>query len=266
MASTKRAVLHPVLKTALASVAEGLRPQVQAGGPAVRVTKFEGPACLSLAVWQTGLLASTLENSERKQFDTLMAMAADAPQATYRQMERAPLTTGSPALRSASNCVAARRAAAGGYDSHAASNALEVTNHVLTLLGNDSAKVTRFLVELDDRLMAYELAAAARLKGGAEFAKFERVLWRGADAKGDCTVWVARVSTDVYAILSKVGARWRWVEGSFDDTLAAVPDAHFAAATKTALARDLPLKVSVRLPVRGKDTDNFWTVDFVDRT
>lgn len=264
MCAAKRASLHPVLKAALKFAKVTDFTSFQAGGPAVRVVKFEGPACLSLAVWQAGLLESTLAANERAEYERLMKLAAEAPQLRYRELGVAPLT-GSPALISAGECVNARQAAAGGYDSRAAGYAAAISERVLAQLGGKQAAVEQFLIELDDRLMGYEFAAAARVKGGAEFAQFERVLWRGADAKGDCVAWVARISHERYAILSKVGARWKWVEGSRDDTLAAVPDASFAAATKVAIARDTPVKVTVRLPVRGKDADNFWTVDFVDR-
>lgn len=264
MSAAKRATLHPVLKAALKFAKVTDFTEFQAGGPAVRVVKFEGPACLSLAVWQTGLLEGTLAASERAEYSRLMKLAADSPQLKYRELGVAPVS-GSPALTSAGDCVHARQAAAGGYDSRAAGYAADITERVLAQLFGKQAAVDQFLTELDDRLMAYELAAAARMKGGAEFAQFERVLWRGTDAKGDCVLWVARVSRERYAILSKVGARWKWVEGSRDDTLAAVPDASFAAATKVAIARDQQVSVKVRLPVRGKDADNFWTVDFVDR-
>jgi hypothetical protein len=263
MAAAKRAVFHPSMKKALALAPAGAHPKsIHAGGPAVRVVKFEGPACLSIAAWQTGLLASTLADGERARFDKWMKMACDSPQPSYNALGVAT-PKGSPALIAASHCVSARGAMAGGYDSRA--DAADITELVIRHLGTDAKAIERFISELDDRLMAYELGAAARVKGGRDFAVFERVLWRGGDAKGDCVTWVARVRTGVYSILSKVGARWRWAEGTRDDTLASVPDGLFAAATREAFARDTPLKVTVRLPKRGKDKENFWTVDVVDR-
>jgi len=266
MAAAKRAVVHPVMKRALALTPAAAHPKsIHAGGPAVRAVKFEGPACLSIAAWQTGLLADTLTQDERPRFDKWMKMACESPQPKYEALGVAKRPTGSPAFVAASLCLSARGAMAGDYTSRAQADAAVITTFVIRHLGADAKALTRFITELDDRLMGYELAAAARVKGGQEFATFERVLWRGGDGEGDCVMWVARVREGVYVLLSKVGARWRWAEGKRDDTLAAVPDSMFAAATREALARDTPFSVKLRLPKRGKDKDNFWTVDVVDR-
>lgn len=67
---------------------------------------------------------------------------------------------------------------------------------------------------------------------------FERVLWRGADAKGYPAWWLVRLEAGRYAVLGKFGRRWALQEADWDSALALVPDDQFEAAVTVACARD----------------------------
>lgn len=254
-------VLHPIMKKVFGVIAAPDRPALHhAGGPAVKIVRYEGPACHAIAVWHAELLADTIRPEERDACAELMRRATVRPQPPYNELGDPNTETrdhGSPGRIAASCAARARAAMAGGYDARAATYAADSALLVLARL--EGAKVKAYVTELDDRLLAYEYLAAARDKGGREVSA-SRVLWRGSDAKGDCGHWLVRASAGQYAYLSKEGARWKLTEGPRDDILACVPDALFEHATATAIARDVALSVAVVLPVKGKDDGNFWTV------
>ena len=84
------------------------------------------------------------------------------------------------------------------------------------------------------------MAAAMAAKGTvATPPSIERVLWRGADAKGFPAFWLARLAPNHYGLFWKLGSRWTLSTGTRDEILATVPDAQFAAAVDIAGRRDL---------------------------
>lgn len=95
-----------------------------------------------------------------------------------------------------------------------------------------------FAVELDELILREEFAAAVTAKTKAPAPAFERVLWRGADAKGYPAWWLVRLEAGRYAMLGKFGRRWALQAADWDSALALVPDEHFEAAVTVACARD----------------------------
>jgi hypothetical protein len=73
----------------------------------------------------------------------------------------------------------------------------------------------------------------------------DRVLWRGSDAKCNASKWIVRLAPGAYVLLSKVGSRWQWFEGTRDDVLASLGDDDLVAATDVVMARDVPGKFAV---------------------
>ncbi|NVJ23021.1 MULTISPECIES: hypothetical protein [Myxococcus] len=96
-----------------------------------------------------------------------------------------------------------------------------------------------FLVELDARILRLECQAAIAplLTAGAPMPELDEVLWRVDGGKGQARHFIARLRGGTLGLVTKLGARWAWVEGGRDEVLASVPDALFADATRTVLAQ-----------------------------
>lgn len=103
----------------------------------------------------------------------------------------------------------------------------------------DPMQASAFATEIDDLILGHELAAAYTKFAKGDPPAFERVLWRGADAKGFPAFWFVRLGRDEYGLLAKLGGRWGWHVGDRANTFATVPDALLDAATAMALARDV---------------------------
>lgn len=96
---------------------------------------------------------------------------------------------------------------------------------------------TAFLVEIDELIMRHELTAALE-KYTKQAHAFERVLWRGADAKNFPAWWLARIDAQTYGLLGKLGKRWTWFVDARDAVFATIPDEHFESAVEVAIERD----------------------------
>ncbi len=235
---------------ALRKPLEAARPELRpgpvhhAGGPAAKILRNEAPTSAALALWCATLLADLepAPATESTEVRRLFAQVAN-PKTTYEELWSAAYDEGgSRALQAARHAVLARGCVEGGYDtrasSYAAASAVLVVN-ALTARG-ETTKVTEFIAEIDDRVLAAEFAAVARERLGRELQHCERVLWRGTDPKGNANQWLVRLRPELYALLHKLGARWAWAEGSRDDMLATIRAVDFAAATAVAFARDVP--------------------------
>ena len=75
---------------------------------------------------------------------------------------------------------------------------------------------------------------AALAKHAKQTSPCERVLWRGADAKGFPAWWLVRVRAGVYGLLGKLGKCWTWFVDARDAVFATIPDEHFEAAIEIA--------------------------------
>jgi len=101
-----------------------------------------------------------------------------------------------------------------------------------------AAAAAALVVELDELIMNEELVAALAARAKQEAPAFERVLWRGADAKGYPAWWLVRIDGERYGLLGKLGRRWQWSVADWDSVVAMIPDEHFEEAVEAACARD----------------------------
>jgi hypothetical protein len=94
-----------------------------------------------------------------------------------------------------------------------------------------------FLVEVDELVMRSEFAAALA-KYAKQAVPIDRVLWRGADAKGFPAWWLVRIGPATYGLLGKLGTRWTWIVDARDAVFATIPDEHFESGIEIAIERD----------------------------
>ena len=243
---SKRDLYRPLLK-ALAAAPDTLHPTVavHANGPAAKVLGQEGPCAYALTCWAAELIGHLVPPEQQEERDRLFDMATRAKAPEYSRMWNAAVypkieNGESPAVRAARMAVGTRGCVAGGYDQRAVSFATTAAEAVVEALlaAGEEETLRAYLVELDERVMKWELVAVASKKGKREREPaVDRVLWRGADDKGYPALWIARLAGGQHALLAKLGRRWSWLEGSLDDVLASVPDQQFEAAAATCAAR-----------------------------
>jgi hypothetical protein len=103
--------------------------------------------------------------------------------------------------------------------------------------------VRAFLLELDQTMMRIELAArAARAQpapaAGELVKRLEaitpRILYRGVDERGRVQAWLLGVGQG-YGLFCQIKGAWIWVEGTFDEVVASMPD-HWFEGAATAMA------------------------------
>jgi hypothetical protein len=147
-----------------------------------------------------------------------------------------------PAPAVAKRCAALAKQARNAGAMSCKSFATEALVLALTELeATDPVQASAFARAIDERILGHEFSAAF-----AKFAKgdpptVERVLWRGADAKGFPGFWFVRLGRGEYGLLAKLGGRWGWHVADRDSTFATVPDALLDAATEMVIARDVPV-------------------------
>lgn len=229
-----------IVRKALVETPAELRPKGphHAGGPAAKIVGHEGPFAAALARWVVDQFEPVVSAAARPVFDAYRQALRDPAQ---RERLR-PILDATPATVRAERALVAAHFSLGAYDPISgpglASRAFMQWH--AQLLERSAAQLTALLTALDDTVLNAEFRALAHLRAKRQLPGVERVLWRGADAKGNAGHWVARLAKGQYASLQKLGTRWAWLEGSRDDVLACVPDVAFAAASTIALARDLP--------------------------
>lgn len=105
------------------------------------------------------------------------------------------------------------------------------------------AAVRAFLLELDQTMMRIELAARAARAQPAPAAEelvkrleavTPRILYRGVDERGRVQAWLLGVGQG-YGLFCQFKGAWIWVEGTFDEVVASMPDQWFEGAA-TAMA------------------------------
>jgi len=256
--------LYEPLRRGVAAAGPDHAPSdLHAAGPAAKITGQEGPSSFRLALWSTEAIQHLAPAAEKKAlargleqlhqaqqvFDRVRAEYLPHQVRMGRGYEILSKTAeslknpagDSPPLVAASAATGAFRCIPGGYAQRAvifAAEAVEVT--VRALVAADADGIRRYLVELDDRILAEELVAVVAAKGKLDKAPaIVRVLWRGADEKGFPALWLVRLEGEqLYGLFWKLGRRWSWAEGRRDDVLASVPNEHFESAALTVAARD----------------------------
>lgn len=249
-----RELYEPLRRAVAAAGAAGDGLELHAGGPAAKIVGQEGPSSFRLALWSTEQVKHLVPANEKKALAAgLEALRGalrlyDDVVARYepRQVRMGPgyetLSKAADRLKDpvgdSPPLVVARAAAGafhcipGGYSQRAvayAAEAAEAASKALVEAGDRDA-VRRYLVELDGRILAEELAAVAASRK-LEVPAGARVLWRGADEKGFPALWLVRLDGEAgHGLLGKLGRRWSFTAGRRDDVLASVPDALFEAA------------------------------------
>ena len=199
-------------------------PPYHAGGPAAKILGNEGWCAGLLAVWAAGQFRARGANRRTRKTN------ADCSRLRVLEIQNRSGRDGRRTNRI--NMRSQRRvsqcARVNTYGTRASGYAAEAIVHVIWQLQKDheDEKTRAFIAEVDDRIIAAELAATAHDRGGRALA-VERVLWRGADHTGNCGSWIARLAPERYVLFQKLANRWTFTEGSRDDVLATVPNEHF---------------------------------------
>ena len=258
------ATLYKPLARALAAADPACWPEeLHAGGPRAKMVAQEGPASVRLALWSAQTVRPVTRGAARKGLDDSIRqveeslqlydhLVATLPPAQvrmgkgYEQLSKRGGQLKGPegeslALGVARAALGAFRCIPGGYAQRAVVFAAEAAEQTVRILAEkgDAEAVSRYLAELDDRILVEEFAAAAKAKGKLDpVPDVARVLWRGADAKGLPALWLVKLRSGSYGFLAKVGSRWSYCEADKDTALASVPDEHFERAAETVAARD----------------------------
>jgi hypothetical protein len=109
-----------------------------------------------------------------------------------------------------------------------------VARTVRWLAGDGAEAVRSFLVTVDEELRRLDVVHALFQRKKQPQSPVVRALWRGA-AGGKVALWLALLEDGQHGLLSKIGRRWSWTEGSRDDVLATVPDDRFEEAVMAAV-------------------------------
>jgi len=246
--------LFSPLARGVALAGTNVPPDLHAGGPAAKIIGQEGPAAFRIALWSAKQTKPA--KTEAAAFKKSLA-ELDRADALYRELLPQLMQKGgrmgkandkvgktADALKEpkgeSAPLVAARAAViafdclSGGYNERAvkaSGDAVEATVRALS-----GAAQKNYLRDLDDLILIEEMAAMM-LEKKQESRAIERVLWRGADAKGTPALWLARLETGRYGLLWKLGGRWTLSTGTRDEMLATIPDAHLSGM-EIAVRRD----------------------------
>jgi hypothetical protein len=227
--------IHTILKSALAAAAPEDRPPVASLHLGAQVR----PVCP--AVGQVAIAMELAERfatgAERKRVTAVLA-------AVRRYLDGKDVGKGLRALSEvksegaeaiARNAAGAAATLARGKPDLVHTGAQAAAARAVVLAG--PGEPTRRLLEaLDQEVLRWECDAAF---DGANHAPVERVLWRGADS-GKTVHFVARLQGGRAASRVKLvrGKPSAYTEGTLEEVLALVPEAHFADAVKTAMAQN----------------------------
>ncbi len=246
------AELYAPLARGLALAAVDSRPaRLHASGPAAKIVGNEGPAAFKLALWSAHEISSLVPKAERAWLahalarldevdalrDRLVATLADKQirmGVGYDQLSKAagslPESAGdSQPIVAACAAGAAFRSLPGGYNERATGFAGDAICAAVRALVAHDRDVAGYLTELDRRILVAEVTAVAKARS-LDLAKLDRVLWRGADAKGYPALWVVAFAGGDFGLVCKLGTRWKLVRGPRDEVVATIPDTHLAAA------------------------------------
>jgi hypothetical protein len=136
------------------------------------------------------------------------------------------LTADSPALRVAQGVgLEAEQADANNVGGKGAREACERAAALLAQPG----QARRFLEQLDALIQLHDAKLQFSKVSEQPSSPVVAGLWRGAE-KGKSSHWLVKLANGRYALLWKVKGKWRLVEGSKEDALASVPDAHLKEA------------------------------------
>jgi hypothetical protein len=188
---------------------------------------------VGLVIWCARRVAHLVPKSEKKAFDRLLVLAMTAVAAgrsnapLHAAVERASSKGAMSLARSA--CMEARASLerpdmTGIAARPAAARAVSV---LLEAEGKDA--VRSFLRDLDEELRRLDVVHAVDGRKKSPSRPIVRAIHRAAE-DGKVVLWLAALEGGQLGLLSKQGRLWTWSEGSRDDVLAMIPDAHFERA------------------------------------
>lgn len=240
-------VYKPLLK-ALKSM-ESPPTDLHAGGPRAKVLAGEQPLATALCLCCKERLSHTVtgeEESSMMHLEGLLAQKSAVPyDVLFPAANALPYSTGKK-MREADEAESAAVQATRGLLGcrYGSQKCLPYVSKVLersvrTIEESEGpAQATQFVYELDEMIMDMEFAAAFVAKVKTAAPAIERVLWRGADAKGFPAWWLVRIDSENFGLLGKLGKRWGWHQEDWESALALVPDEHFEKAIEMAYARN----------------------------
>ncbi|MDF2694978.1 MAG: hypothetical protein K0S65_3361 [Labilithrix sp.] len=178
-------------------------------------------------------VAHLVPRAEKKSFERLLELAASAVAAgrsnasLHDAFARASKEGAMGLARAA--CLEARAALsrpdmAGIAACPAAAKTVEL---LLAAEGKDA--VRGFLSDLDEELRRLDLTHALAQRKKSPSRPIARAIHRAAE-DGKVVLWLAELEGGQLGLLAKQGRLWTWTEGSRDEILATVPDAHFERA------------------------------------
>lgn len=222
---------------------------LHAGGPRAKVLSGERDVATALCIACAQRVSHLQAAGEDKKIASLKKLLGKrADHATmWRAANAVPYGTDtekrsadekeSPALQALRGAVGCMNAGSQSCSTYVTKVLVRSVKAVSDDEGADAAKT--FVVELDELLMRHEfLAAYAKYIDDDAITAVERVLWRGADAKGFPAWWLVRIARGDYGLLGKLGPRWTWTRADRDNAIATVPDTLFAKAVEVAVPRD----------------------------
>ena len=246
---TPAAFLHNVLAAALKSAPEKERLARPHGHVPARPV-IDNHGYLALAMLAAEHVSPHVTKEERPQFEAWLALGhtvAEGKELTDDALldSEMPLTW-QPSGASARNFTAtspallvaqgvALEAEEAAIHNVGGKGAREACARAVTVL-NKPGEARRFLEALDRLIQLHDAKLQLSKVSEKPSAPVVAGLWRGAE-KGKSTHWLVKLDNGRYALLWKVKGKWRLVEGSKEDALASVPDAHLKEAVNALAAR-----------------------------
>ena len=227
---------HPILAHAWRAAPADARPrgEVHRGESEPFIG---GRNTVRLVIYFARRVTHLVSRAEKKEFDRLVqlaqtAVAAGRPNEPLGEaIERA--TREGPMGIARSACVEARTTLSNPEMAGAAARPAGVRAVGLLLEADGKEAVRSFLSDLDEELRRLDVAHAVDLRKRTPSRPIVRAIHRAAE-KGTVVLWLAELEGGQLGLLSKQGVRWTWTEGSRDEILAMVPDAHFERAVMAA--------------------------------
>jgi hypothetical protein len=193
-----------------------------------------------LVVYFARRVAHLVPRNEKKAFERLLRLAVTSLGAarSNESLREAIMEASTQAREGAmslarSACVVASTALARPdmVGTAARPAATKVVGLLLEADGNDA--VRNFLADVDEELRRLDVAHALDTRKKSPSRPIVRAIHRAAE-KGQVMLWLAELEGGQLGLLAKQGRRWAWTEGTRDDILAMIPDAHFEAAVMAA--------------------------------
>jgi len=94
---------------------------------------------------------------------------------------------------------------------------------------------TWWLTQVDEQVMCCDARTAWERREKSTSSPLVHCVWRGGDKTS--RIWLGRLESGRYALLSKLGRTWSSTEGDLDSVVATIPDSWFATAMPIIEAR-----------------------------